>query len=108
MRPARPATTFTSVTASWKQTMLDVLHGFFVIAVIIAVGYGVRRAQVVGPGSEKAMARVVVTVATPAVLFVTLSGADMSEVLSPTVAVTVITSLSIATLTAVVVRSGGG
>jgi malonate transporter len=84
--------------------MLDVLHGFFVIAVIIAVGYGVRRAQVVGPGTEKAMARVVVTVATPAVLFVTLSEADVSEVFSAPVAVTVITSLTIAALTAVVVR----
>jgi malonate transporter and related proteins len=104
MRPARPATTFTSVTASWKQIMLDVLHGFFVIAVIIAVDYGVRRAQVVGPGSEKAMARVVVTVATPAVLFVTLSEADVSQVFSAPVAVTVITSLTIAALTAVVVR----
>jgi len=94
----------TSVTANRKQTMLDVLHGFFVIAAIIAVGYGVRRAQVVGPGSEKAMARLVVTVATPAVLFVTLSESDVAEVFCAPVAVTVITSLTSAALTTVVVR----
>ena len=84
--------------------MLDVLHGFFVIAVVIAVGYGARRLDVVGPGSEKVMARLAITVATPAVLFVSLSGSDVSRVFSGTVAVTVLTSLGIATLTAVVAR----
>ena len=67
--------------------MSGVLTGFSVIGVVILVGYLLERGGTLGPGAATMLSRVSFTVATPALLFDTLSTADLSVVFSPTLVV---------------------
>ena len=60
-----------------------VLSGFSVIWIIIAVGYLLGRFRVLGTESRTVLSRVVFFVASPCLLFVTISAADVADVLGP-------------------------
>lgn len=62
--------------------MLGVITGYGVIASIIVVGYIAARTDVLGLNAREVTARVVFFVGTPALLFATLSDADVSTVWS--------------------------
>jgi len=81
-----------------------IIDGFLVIAAVILVGYLLARRGVLGPGTQRALSEVVFFVAAPALLFVTLAGADIGRVLSSGLAVTAVSSLSVAAVFAVVAR----
>jgi len=61
----------------------QVLSGFFIIWLIIAVGYGVGRSGALGPNAQPVLSRVAFFVASPALLFETLSNSDVFLVLGP-------------------------
>lgn len=63
--------------------MAQVLSGFFIIWLIIAVGYGVGRTGVLGPNAQPVLSRLAFFVASPALLFNTLSDSDVFLVLGP-------------------------
>jgi malonate transporter and related proteins len=69
-----------------------VLDGFVVIGVVVAVGYLVGRAGVLGPAATTVLSRTAFFVASPALLFVTLSRADIGAVFSERLVVTAVTS----------------
>ena len=60
--------------------MIGVLEGFFVIAVIIFVGFGLGRAGILGPNAQQVLSRLVFFVATPALLFETLQKSAVEQV----------------------------
>uniref|UniRef100_UPI00292FF9E4 AEC family transporter n=1 Tax=Clavibacter michiganensis TaxID=28447 RepID=UPI00292FF9E4 len=62
--------------------MIWVLTSFAIIGFIIAVGYGVGRSGIAGPGSQHSLNRVAFFVATPALLFTVLANADLHVVFS--------------------------
>jgi len=61
----------------------EVLSGFFIIWLIIAVGYGVGRTDALGPNAQPVLSRLAFFVASPALLFNTLSESDVFLVLGP-------------------------
>lgn len=63
--------------------MAQVLSGFFIIWLIIAVGYGVGRTGVLGQNAQPVLSRVAFFVASPALLFNTLSSSDVFRILGP-------------------------
>ncbi len=67
--------------------MSGVLAGFVVIGVVIAVGYLLARTGTLGPHAATVLSRVSFSVATPALLFETLSDADLSAVFSSSLVV---------------------
>ncbi|GGC67878.1 AEC family transporter [Hoyosella rhizosphaerae] len=67
--------------------MGGVLVGFTVIFAIITVGYLLGRSGALGPHGEQVLSRLVFLVATPALLFDTLSRADLTAVFSPSLVV---------------------
>lgn len=72
--------------------MTGILNGFLVIGVVIAVGYGIGRAGVLGPSATQVLSRTAFFVATPALLFVTLARADIGAVFSSALTVTAVSS----------------
>lgn len=66
-----------------KVAVAQVLSGFFIIWLIIAVGYGVGRTGSLGPNAQPVLSRVAFFVASPALLFTTLSQSDVFLVLGP-------------------------
>ncbi len=73
--------------------MNGVLEGFVVIGVVVAVGYFVGRAGVLGPGATQVLSRASFYVASPALLFITLGRADVEAVFSDGLVVTAVTSV---------------
>jgi predicted permease len=69
-----------------------ILHGFLVIGVVIAVGYGIGRTGVLGPSATQVLSRTAFFVASPALLFVTLARADVGAVFSSALVVTAVSS----------------
>lgn len=63
--------------------MWDVLAGFAVVWLIIAVGYLLGRFRVLGPEARIVMSRTAFFVASPCLLFVTISGSPIGEVIGP-------------------------
>ncbi|MET8884028.1 AEC family transporter [Streptomyces rubiginosohelvolus] len=70
--------------------MQGVLTGFTVIATVIAVGYVIGRRGYLGQDGRTVLTRLAFNVATPALLFTMLAGADLSVVLSQRLLVTAI------------------
>ncbi|MEU3055639.1 AEC family transporter [Streptomyces griseus] len=68
--------------------MQGVLTGFTVIATVIAVGYVLGRRGCLGQDGRAVLTRLAFNVATPALLFTMLAGADLSVVLSTRLLVT--------------------
>ncbi|MFI7077078.1 AEC family transporter [Micromonospora sp. NPDC049903] len=76
--------------------MQGVLTGFAVIATVIAIGYLVGRIGLLGPEGPAVLSRVSFFVATPALLFETVSRADVSTVFSSALLVTLISTTVVA------------
>ncbi|MFC8846370.1 MULTISPECIES: AEC family transporter [unclassified Micromonospora] len=84
--------------------MPGVLTGFAVIGAVIGVGYLVGRLGVLGPGAATVLSRVAFFVATPALLFDTVAHADLREVFSAALVVTVAGTTVVATVFVLVAR----
>ncbi|QOC91590.1 AEC family transporter [Micromonospora craniellae] len=82
--------------------MRGVLTGFAVIATVIAIGYLVGRIGLLGPEGPAVLSRVSFFVATPALLFETVSRTDVSAVFSSALLVTLIGTTVVAALFAAV------
>lgn len=63
--------------------MVEVLSGFTVVWVIIILGFFIGRSGVLGPGAQTILSRTAFFVGSPALLFDTLSHADVASVLGP-------------------------
>ncbi|MET7438436.1 AEC family transporter [Streptomyces sp. NPDC004082] len=68
--------------------MRGVLTGFGVIAAVIAVGYVIGRRGYLGANGREVLTKLAFHVASPALLFTTLAGADLSVVFSSRLLVT--------------------
>ncbi|MFC8226050.1 AEC family transporter [Streptomyces sp. NPDC057287] len=68
--------------------MQGVLTGFAVIAVVVGVGYVLGRRGHLGDDGRTVLTRLAFNVATPALLFTTLAGADLSVIFSQRLLVT--------------------
>ncbi|MEV0889569.1 AEC family transporter [Streptomyces microflavus] len=84
--------------------MQAVLTGFTVIATVIAVGYVIGRRGYLGQDGRAVLTRLAFNVATPALLFTMLAGADLSVVLSQRLLVTAIATAATAGVFVVVAR----
>ncbi|WP_146360614.1 AEC family transporter [Arthrobacter yangruifuii] len=62
--------------------MLGVLTGFAVVWIIILTGYGIGRLGVLGENAQTVLSRLAFFVASPALLLITLSDADLDTVFS--------------------------
>ncbi|MFJ8857827.1 AEC family transporter [Streptomyces sp. NPDC102451] len=78
--------------------MQGVLTGFAVIAVVIGTGYVLGRRGHLGEDGRTVLTRLAFNVATPALLFTTLAGADLSVIFSQRLLVTAAATLSAAAL----------
>ncbi|MEV4478983.1 AEC family transporter [Micromonospora coxensis] len=84
--------------------MPGVLTGFAVIGAVIAVGWLLGRLDVLDPQASTVLSRVAFFVATPALLFTTVSRADVLGVVSSALLVTVLSTAVVATVFVLVVR----
>lgn len=75
--------------------MRGVLTGFWVIAVVIAVGYALGRSGRIGENGREVLTRLAFHVATPALLFTTLAQADLSVILSGKLLVTACATVAV-------------
>jgi predicted permease len=82
--------------------MSGVLVGFAIIGVVIATGYGVGRAGLLGPHAQFVMSRLAFSVLMPCLLFHTIATADVATLFSPMLAVSALSALSVAVVTALV------
>lgn len=73
--------------------MSEVLAGFAIVWVIIAVGFGLGRSEVLGAEARVVLSRTAFFVGSPALLFVTLSRADVLTVLGPQLWVAALSAL---------------
>ncbi|MFB4426486.1 AEC family transporter [Streptomyces sp. QL37] len=78
--------------------MQGVLTGFAVIAVVIGIGYVLGRRGHLGDEGRTVLTRLAFNVATPALLFTTLAGADLSVIFSQRLLVTAAGTASAAAL----------
>ncbi|GGO47665.1 membrane protein [Citricoccus zhacaiensis] len=78
--------------------MLEVISGFTVVWVIILVGYVTGRSKVLGDHGQPVLSRLAFFVASPALLFDTLSAADVQSVLGPQLLVAGISAFAAAGL----------
>lgn len=74
--------------------MAAVLSGFAVVWMIIAVGYVLGRIKVLGPEARVVLSRVAFFVASPCLLFLTISGSPIREVLGPQFAVAALSAFT--------------
>lgn len=70
--------------------MTGVLTGFAIIAAIIAVGYVVGRVNLLGPDARQVIARLVFFVLAPSLLFTILADAEVSQLFSPLMVVSLV------------------
>ena len=80
--------------------MSGVLVGFAIIAVVIATGYGVGRSGLLGPQAQSVLSRLAFFVLMPCLLFHTIATADVRTLFSPMLAVSALTALTVAAVTA--------
>ncbi|MDT0267210.1 AEC family transporter [Streptomyces sp. DSM 44915] len=76
--------------------MRGVLTGFVIIASVIAVGYLLGRRGVLGENGRQVLTRLAFQVATPALLFTTVSAADLSALFSSQLLVAAAAVLAVA------------
>ncbi|GAA3792404.1 AEC family transporter [Streptomyces phyllanthi] len=76
--------------------MRGVLTGFAVIAVVIGVGWIIGRRGYLGENGREVLTRLAFHVASPALLFTTLAGADLSVVFSSRLLVTALSTAAAA------------
>ncbi len=76
--------------------MQGVLSGFLVIAVVIGVGYAIGRRGDLGEQGREVLTKLAFHVASPALLFTTLAGADLSVIFSSRLLVTALSTAVVA------------
>ncbi|GGX58079.1 AEC family transporter [Streptomyces minutiscleroticus] len=76
--------------------MQGVLTGFAVIAVVIGVGYLIGRRGHLGEHGREVLTKLAFHVASPALLFTTLAGADLSVIFSSRLLITAISTAAVA------------
>lgn len=84
--------------------MSAVLTALGTLGVVVLAGFVLARTRVLGEGATTALARVVFTIAIPALLLVTVGRADLHVLLSRTALVTWLSTLGLVVVVAVVVR----
>lgn len=84
--------------------MSAVLTALGTLGVVVLAGFVLARTRVLGEGATTALARVVFTIAIPALLLVTVGRADLRVLLSRTALVTWLSTLGLVVVVAVVVR----
>lgn len=84
--------------------MLGVLSGFAVVWTVILVGYAVGRAGVLGPHARYVLNRLTFFVASPALLFTTLSDSEPATVLGPALWVAAISAALVAVIYFLITR----
>lgn len=72
-----------------------VLSGFAVVWMIITVGFVLGRFKVLGPDARIVLSRVAFFVASPCLLFVTISGSSIREVLGPQFAIAALSAFAV-------------
>ena len=82
--------------------MGGVLIGFAIIGAIIAAGYGVGRAGLLGPHAQFVMSRLAFFVLMPCLLFHTIATADIASLVSPMLWVSLLSAVVVAIGTAAV------
>ena len=82
--------------------MGGVLIGFAIIGAIIAAGYGVGRAGLLGPHAQFVMSRLAFFVLMPCLLFHTIATADIAALVSPMLWVSLLSAVVVALGTAAV------
>lgn len=75
--------------------MADVISGFAVVFVVIAIGWVLARTGVLGDGAQRSMGLFVYYVAIPALLFDRVTNSDPAELFSMNLVVTALSSLTI-------------
>lgn len=88
--------------------MQGVLLGFFLIAVIIVVGFIGAKTKIVDHTSERVLNRVAFNIATPALLFGVISQADLSVLLSDALIIQFITIAICLIITVIVLKAFSG
>ncbi|UFU02528.1 AEC family transporter [Ruania suaedae] len=92
--------------------MSAVLSALATMAVIAFAGWVLATFRVLGPGAQQVLARLVFALATPSLLITTIGEANLSLLLTRTAATTVVSTMTVATLAAVlfgaVLRRGRG
>ncbi|WP_221934998.1 AEC family transporter [Georgenia yuyongxinii] len=68
-----------------------VLTGFATLAVIVVLGYLLGRFEVLGKGADLVLSRLTFFAATPALMFLTVAGADVTDIFSAGALVNVVT-----------------
>ncbi len=76
--------------------MGGILDGFVVIGIIVATGYVVGRAGVLGAEAQNVLSRTAFFVATPCLLTTTLAATDLPTVFSASLVVTAVSSTAVA------------
>ena len=84
--------------------MLGVLAGFFVVWVIILVGMFVGRRNILGENARSVLSALTFFVASPALLFETLSKANLNDIFAAPLLVTAIGAIATAALFFIIVR----
>lgn len=84
--------------------MSGVLIGFGIIGAIIAAGYGIGRADLLGPGAGRVLSRLAFFVLSPCLLFTVLARADVHALFSSLLLVSAVAAVVSALLFATVAR----
>jgi predicted permease len=84
--------------------MVGVLIGFAIIGVVIAVGYFVGRLGILGPSAEFVLGRLAFFVLSPALLFTVLAEADVAQLFSSLLPVSLIAAVTSMIVFALVAR----
>ncbi|MDQ1054215.1 putative permease [Arthrobacter sp. SORGH_AS 212] len=84
--------------------MLGVLAGFFVVWCIILVGWFVGRRKILGDNARQVLSSLTFFVASPALLFETLSKARLQEVFAAPLLVTAVAAIATAAIFFTIVK----
>ncbi|MFV0425603.1 MAG: AEC family transporter [Beutenbergiaceae bacterium] len=84
--------------------MIEILTLLGSMVLVALVGWLAVRFRVLGPGAEVVLARVVFTIAAPALLIVTISTADLHLLLTRNAVTTVASTLTVAAIAAITLR----
>ena len=78
--------------------MDGVLKGFFVVGVVLLVGYVLARTNALGPHGTKVLSTLTFMVGLPSLMFSTIASRHISEILSQTGLISVVTALCVMAL----------
>jgi malonate transporter len=80
------------------QRVDGVLKGFVVVGIVLLIGYILARTRTLGPAETKALSTLTFTVGLPSLMFSVIGTSHISDVLSPTGLVAVLSALAVMSL----------